>query len=105
MKKSLIILALLVCIKPIVADAKSLSHNATNQQDTIAIKGVVLHPENGNNSDCLAATLVEIDGHVMVLFQNTLYAITRLQKNSAYDSEVIINSVSYIFRIKARPYE
>lgn len=76
--------------------------------DTTAIilREVVLYPVDPSGHESIAADLLYVNGRYEISYEGKRYVITPyLEDDITYDSQVVVQDVTYKFRLRLRAYE
>ena len=86
---------------------KEASDEIQSPSDTIHLRTVVLYPKDRTQSGSVSAELVFLRDKKehLVSYDNRYYPIAPIGDSADYDSAVVIDGISFCFRLRLRPYE
>ena len=82
------------------------SEPLTEQQETSwgeVERLVVLHKKD--SSECISGYLTYVDNQPQISYEGRQYKVYPVSGNTSYDSSVVIDGVTYLFRCRLHPYE
>ena len=66
-------------------------------------RSVVLHQED--SKECITGYLRYVDNQPQIFYEGQQYKVYPVSGDTSYDSSVVIDGVTYLFRCRLHPYE